>query len=48
MKKIGMLILIFALVVAVTYMMSGYFGLYESQEIVYSKLNDDYIDVNAK
>ena len=38
----------FALVVAVTYMMSGYFGLYESQEIIYSKLNDDYIDINAK
>ena len=44
----GSNMMIFALVVAVTYMMSGYFGLYESQEIVYSKLNDDYIDVNAK
>ena len=40
--------LVFALATAVTYMMSGYSGLYESQEIVYSKLNDDYIDVNAK
>lgn len=40
--------MVFALATAVTYMMSGYFGLYESQEIVYSKFNDDYIDINAK
>ncbi len=41
-------ILFFAAVCAVSYMMSGYFGLYKSQKIVYSKLNDEYIDVNTK
>ncbi len=41
-------ILIFALVCAVTYLMSGYFGLYRSQKIVYSKLNAEYIDMNTK
>ena len=36
-------ILIFALVCAISYMMSGYFGLYKSQEIKYSKLSEEKI-----
>lgn len=34
-------ILFFAIMCAVTYMMSGYFGLYKSQEFEYSKLADE-------
>ncbi len=34
-------ILIFAIVCAISYMMSGNFGLYKSQKILYSKLNDE-------
>lgn len=41
-------ILIMATVCGVSYMMSGYFGLYKSQKIVYSKLNEDLIDKNTK
>ncbi len=41
-------ILFFALASAVSYMMSGYFGLYESQKILYSKIDDEYIDVHTK
>jgi len=40
-------VLMFALVCAISYMMSGNYGLYKSQKILYSKLNFDYIDVNA-
>lgn len=40
--------LFFAIVCSVSYMMSGYFGLYKSQKIVYSKLNSEFIDVNTK
>lgn len=40
--------LFFAIASSVSYMMSGCFGLYESQKIVYSKINDEYIDFNAK
>lgn len=36
--------LFFAIVCAVSYMMSGYSGLYKSQKIVYSKLSDEYHD----
>lgn len=36
------------LAVAVSYVLSGYCGLYSQQKIVYSKENLDYIDVNAK
>jgi len=36
-------ILMFALVCAISYMMSGYFGLYKSQEIKYSKLNEEKV-----
>lgn len=41
-------ILIFALVSAISYMMSGYFGLYKSQKILYSKLCDEKIDISTK
>lgn len=41
-------ILFFALASAVSYMMSGYFGLYESQKILYSKINDEYIDIHTR
>ena len=40
-------ILMFALVCAISYMMSGNYGLYKSQKILYSKLSFDYVDVNA-
>lgn len=39
--------LIFAIICAISYVMSGYTGLYKSQKILYSKTTDDYIDVNA-
>lgn len=39
---------IFAIVCGVTYMMSGYSGLYKSQKIVYSKLEAKYVNANAK
>lgn len=41
-------ILLFALACGVSYMMSGNFGLYKSQKIVYSKFDDEYIDKNTK
>ncbi len=41
-------ILLFALASAVSYMMSGCFGLYDSQKILYSKIDDEYIDANTK
>lgn len=41
-------ILYFAIACAISYMMSGYFGLYKSQKIVYSKLDAEYIDINTK
>jgi len=41
-------ILFFALVCSISYMMSGYTGLYKSQKIVYSKLDTSYIDINTK
>ena len=41
-------IIFFAVVCGVSYMMSGYSGLYKSQKIVYSKLSDEYIDANTK
>lgn len=41
-------ILAFAAVCGVSYMMSGYSGLYKSQKIMYSKLNEEYIDINTK
>ena len=38
----------FAVVTAVSYMLSGYSGLYRSQKIVYSKLKAEFIDIHAK
>ncbi len=41
-------ILPFAIACGVSYMMSGYYGLYRSQKILYSKLEALEIDINAK
>lgn len=41
-------ILLFAIVCAVSYMMSGTYSLYSSQKIVYSKLEPEYINKHAK
>lgn len=41
-------ILLFAIAAAVSYMLSGYYGLYSSQKIVYSKLRDEYINADTK
>ncbi|MBR5586856.1 MAG: chloride channel protein [Clostridia bacterium] len=38
----------FAIACGVSFMMSGYFGLYKSQKIEYSKFTDEIIDINAK
>lgn len=38
----------FAVAVGVSYMLSGYYGLYSSQKIVYSKLRAEYINTSAK
>ncbi len=37
-------LMFFALACSISYMMSGRFGLYHSQRIVYSKISDEYID----
>ena len=34
--------------VSVSYMLSGYYGLYSEQKIVYSKYRTKFIDRNAK
>ncbi|MBQ3553404.1 MAG: chloride channel protein [Clostridia bacterium] len=41
-------ILLFAVVCAISYMMSGYSGLYKSQTIVYSKLGEEQVDMPTK
>jgi len=41
-------IVFFALAVAISFMMSGYTGLYKSQRIMYSKTNFEFIDSFAK
>lgn len=38
----------FALACSISYMMSGSFGLYKSQKIVYSKLDDEYVGLNVR
>ncbi len=38
----------FAIATGVAYMLSGYYGLYSSQKILYSKLKAEYININAK
>ena len=37
----------FAVAVGVSYMLSGYFGIYSSQKIVYSKLKDEWVDTHT-
>ena len=44
----GESILIFALVACVSYMTSGYTGLYHSQRIVYSKFSEKYINIHTR
>lgn len=39
---------LFAIACGVSYMLSGYYGLYSSQKIMYSKLKPEYININAK
>lgn len=41
-------LLLFAIACSVSYMLSGYYGLYSSQKIVYSKLKAEFININAK
>ena len=38
---------LFVIAIAVSYMLSGYYGLYSSQKIVYSKTKSEYIDINS-
>ena len=38
----------FFLAIAVSYMQSGYYGLYRSQKIMYSKVKTKFINRNAK
>ena len=38
----------FALACGIAYMLSGYFGLYSSQKIMYSKLKTEFINIHAK
>ena len=38
----------FALACGVAYMLSGYFGLYSSQKIMYSKLKAEFINIHAR
>lgn len=39
---------LFAVAVAVSYMLSGYYSLYSSQKIMYSKLKAEYINLDTK
>ena len=39
---------LFALVIAVSYMLSGYYGLYSEQKILYSKMRPQFIDRKTK
>lgn len=41
-------LLFFATAASVSYMLSGYYGLYSSQKILYSKLKAEFININAK
>ncbi|MBR0414088.1 MAG: chloride channel protein [Clostridia bacterium] len=41
-------ILFFAIVSAVSYLLSGYYGLYTSQKIMYSKLKAEFINMDTK
>ena len=39
---------LFALPITVAYMLSGYYGLYSEQKIIYSKLKPRFIDRKTK
>lgn len=41
-------IVYFALTCGISYMLSGYYGLYQSQKIMYSKTRPEYINIKAK
>ena len=41
-------IVYFALACGLAYMLSGYFGLYSSQKIMYSKLKAEFINIHAR
>ncbi|MEN6315852.1 MAG: chloride channel protein [Clostridiaceae bacterium] len=41
-------LILFAITCAISYMLSGYYGLYSTQKIMYSKLRAEYININAK
>ena len=41
-------LILFAVGCAVSYMLSGYYGLYSSQKILYSKLKPEFINIHAK
>jgi H+/Cl- antiporter ClcA len=41
-------IILFAVTSAISYMLSGYYGLYGSQKIMYSKLKAEYINQKTK
>lgn len=41
-------LILFAVACSVSYMLSGYYGLYSSQKIVYSKFRAEFININAK
>ena len=41
-------LLVFAIVIAFCYVLSGYFSLYQAQKIVYSKTSPEFINENAK
>ena len=43
----GQSLCLFAVCIAVSYMLSGYYGLYSEQKIVYSKFRAEYIDQKA-
>ena len=38
----------FAVAVAISFTLSGYYGLYSSQKILYSKLRTEFINIHAK
>ena len=40
--------ILFAIAAGVSYMLSGYYGLYSSQKIMYSKLKAEYINKDTK
>lgn len=41
-------VLFFGIACSISYMLSGYYGLYGSQKIMYSKVKAEYININAK